>query len=67
MSLLDILLLIPFSGFSELLRYRRGRQVRPMLGLFVSLVVFIISLGLAAGYQPVVKRATVYQGHGMDP
>jgi NADH-quinone oxidoreductase subunit M len=54
MNLLDILLAIPLLGFFGALTLpKSGEKSIRYWALFVSLVAFIISLGLAIGYQPV--------------
>ena len=56
MSLLDILLLIPLAGFLGALTLpQTGVKFVRIWALFVSLVTFIVSLGIAIGYQPAVK------------
>ncbi len=55
-SLLDILLLIPLAGFLGALTLpQMGVKFVRLWALFVSLVAFIVSLGIAIGYQPAVK------------
>ena len=56
MSLLDTLLLIPLIGFFGALTLpQTGVKFVRIWALFVSAVTFIVSLGIAIGYQPAVK------------
>jgi NADH-quinone oxidoreductase subunit M len=56
MSLIDILLLIPLVGFLGALTLpKTGVKFVRLWALFVSVVTFIVSLGIAIGYQPGVK------------
>jgi NADH-quinone oxidoreductase subunit M len=56
MSLLDILLLIPLAGFLGALTLpQMGVKFVRLWALFVSLVTFIVSVGVAIGFQPGVK------------
>jgi NADH-quinone oxidoreductase subunit M len=55
-SLIDILLLIPLVGFLGALTLpQAGIKFVRLWALFVSSVTFIVSLGIAIGYQPGVK------------
>ena len=56
MSLLDILLLIPLAGFLGALTLpQMGVKFVRIWALFVSVVAFIVSAGVAVGFQPSVK------------
>ncbi len=56
MSLLDILLLIPLFGFLGALTLpQAGVKFVRLWALFVSLLAFLVSVGIAVGYQPGVK------------
>ncbi len=56
MSLLDTLLLIPLIGFFGALTLpKTGIKFIRIWALFVSVVTFIVSLGIAIGFQPAVK------------
>jgi NADH-quinone oxidoreductase subunit M len=55
-NLLDILLLIPLAGFLGALTLpQNGVKFVRIWALFVSLITFMVSLGIAIGYHPVAQ------------
>ncbi len=68
MNLLNLVIAIPAIGFIlALLVPRTQPQMTRMLTLGVSLLTFVLSLGLATGYQLRPDRTAVRDRRGLDP